>query len=128
MRMKRNSVVLKKAEQRASAIFSIQEDLDLGNGLTLDAYWTLIAAVREKQKRYNALLSSVDQLYNELKAEEKSLMERSEHMLSGVKVKFGRDSYEYEMAGGVRRSERKRPTRKAKTSIEMLEPQVNVMG
>jgi hypothetical protein len=34
------------------------------------------------------------------------------HRLNGVKVKFGRDSSEYEMAGRVRRSERKRPQRK----------------
>jgi hypothetical protein len=53
-------------------------------------------------------------LYNELLADERSLGEMSEHMLSGVKVKFGRDSAEYEMAGGVRRSERKRPQRKVK--------------
>jgi hypothetical protein len=91
---------------------SIEPDLDLGNGLTLGAYWEAINGLREKQHRYNALLSSVDSLYNELLADERALGEMSEHMLSGVKVKFGRDSVEYEMAGGVRRSERKRPQRK----------------
>jgi len=40
--------------------------------------------------------------------------ELSEDMLLAVAAKFGKDSPEYEMAGGVRRSERKRPTRKAK--------------
>jgi hypothetical protein len=118
--MKRSSTVLEKAEKRASAIFSIQEDLDLGSGLKLDDYYTLIASVREKQKRYNASLSTIDQLYSDLMTEEKELMEMSEHMLSGVKVKFGRDSDEYEMAGGVRRSKRKRPERKAK--VEMVQP------
>ena len=117
MRLKRTSAALEKAEKRAAAIFSIQKDLDLGNGLKLDDYYVLIASVREKQKHYNALLSTLDQLYNELKAEERALMAMSEHMLSGVKVKFGRDSYEYEMAGGVRRSERKRPRRKAKAGM-----------
>jgi hypothetical protein len=117
--MKRSSTVLEKAEKRASAIFSIQEDLDLGSGLKLNDYYTLIATVREKQKQYNALLSTLDHLYSELKAEERGLMEMSEHMLSGVKVKFGRDSYEYEMAGGVRRSERKHPKRKVKAEMVM---------
>jgi len=83
-------------------VSSIQEDLDLGNGLDLATYWAEIAKVRDLQKRYNARLSTVDQLYNDLQAEEKVLMEMSDHMLSGVKVKFGCDSNEYEMAGGVR--------------------------
>ncbi|PSN18213.1 hypothetical protein C7271_13705 [filamentous cyanobacterium CCP5] len=114
MRKKRNSVVLEKADQRASAISSIQADLDLGNGLTLEAYRAAIDSVREKQQHYNAMLSSVDQLYSQLEDEERALREMSEHMLSGVKARFGRDSYEYEMAGGVRHSERKRPQRKPK--------------
>jgi hypothetical protein len=32
-------------------------------------------------------------------------------MLAGVAAKYGKDSDEYEKAGGVRKSERKRPTR-----------------
>ena len=36
----------------------------------------------------------------------------SSQMLSGVKVKYGRDSNEYEMAGGTRLSERKKPKKK----------------
>jgi DNA repair ATPase RecN len=114
MRMKRMSNALEKAEQRAESLSSIEEDLDLGNGLTLETYWEEIAKVRALQKRYNARLSGIDQIYNELQTEEKVLMEMSDHMLSGVKVKFGRDSSEYEMAGGVRHSERKRPKRKEK--------------
>lgn len=107
------SPTLQKAELRAASMGSIKPSLDLGNGLTLDTYWQAINELREKQQQYNALLSTVDQLYNELLADERALGEMSEHMLSGVKVKFGRDSAEYEMAGGVRRSERKRPQRKA---------------
>ena len=34
-------------------------------------------------------------------------------MLSGVKVKYGRDSNEYEMAGGTRLSDRKKRSRKS---------------
>jgi len=113
MRRKRLSVKLEKAEVRAASMDSIDQKLDLGNGQTLEMYWEAINALRVKQQEYNTLLSKVDNLYNELLAEERALGEMSEHMLSGVKVKFGRDSYEYEMAGGVRRSDRKRPQRKA---------------
>jgi hypothetical protein len=34
--------------------------------------------------------------------------------LNGVKFKYGADSSEYEMVGGTRQSERKKPVRKAK--------------
>jgi hypothetical protein len=116
MRKKRNSTVLEKAEQRASAMSSIQSNLDLGNGFTLESYWDSITSLREKQQRYNALLSNVDQLYSQIQDEERTLGEMSEHMLSSVKAKFGRNSYEYEMAGGVRFSERKRYQRKTSTT------------
>ena len=112
-RRKRTSAILQRAELRASSMVSIEPELDLGNDLTLKTYREAINELREKQKQYDALLSNVDNLYNELLADERSLGEMSEHMLSGVKVKFGRDSAEYEMAGGVKRSERKRPQRKA---------------
>jgi hypothetical protein len=112
MRRKRLSATLGKAEVRAASMDSIDQKLDLGNGRTLEMYWEAINELRAKQQQYNTLLSRVDSLYSELLADERSLGEMSEHMLSGVKVKFGRDSYEYEMAGGVRRSERKRPQRK----------------
>ncbi len=41
----------------------------------------------------------------------------SEDMLIGVASKYGKDSYEYKLAGGTRRSERKRPVRKPKPTI-----------
>jgi hypothetical protein len=42
---------------------------------------------------------------NGFKAVEKALRDLSSLMLSGVKVKNGRDSNEYEMAGGTRLSD-----------------------
>lgn len=113
MRRKRLFAQLEKAEVRAASMDSIAPKLDLGNGQTLEMYWNAIDALQAKQQKYNALLSTVDSLYNELLEDERVLGEMSEDVLSGVKVKFGRDSAEYEMAGGVRRSEQKRPQRKA---------------
>ena len=114
MRRKRLSATLENAEVRAASMDSMESKLDLGNGRTLELYWEAINGMRAKQQQYNALLSPVvDQLYNEPRADKRALGEMSEHMLSGVKVKFGRDSAEYEMTGGVRQPERKRPQRKA---------------
>lgn len=99
-RRKRLSVTLEKAGLRATSMDSIEPNLDLGKGQTLEMYWEAINTMQGKQPKYNVLLSNVNNLYNELLAEERALREMAEHMLSRVKVKFDRDSYEYEMAGG----------------------------
>lgn len=110
-RAKRTSTALLKAECRASAMGSIKPNLDMGNGMTLTSFWADIDNLRDRQKQYNELLSKVDQLYNEMLNAEKALAEKSERMLNAVAVVYGRNSSEYEMAGGKRRSERRRSSR-----------------
>lgn len=70
--------------------------------------------MQAKLDAYNGLLNEIDALNNDILAGEKALGALSERMLDGVGVKFGKDSNEYEQAGGVRKSERKKPTRKTK--------------
>ena len=111
-RQKKLSPFLEGAQQRLNALSSIDPALDLGNGLTLAAYRAEVTSAQAKQDAYNTLLSQVDQAYNEFQAAEKSIRDLSERMLAGVASKYGKDSSEYEMAGGKRKSERKRPTRK----------------
>ncbi|MEO1590464.1 MAG: hypothetical protein AAFU71_04125 [Cyanobacteria bacterium J06632_22] len=52
-------------------------------------------------------------LKNRLADAEKTLSEYSERILLAVAVKYGKNSDEYERIGGVRTSDRKRPTRQA---------------
>jgi len=111
-RLKRSSKELEKAQQRATNLASIDVALDLGNGLTLTAYQTQITALQARLNKHNGMLSEIDALANDITAGEKALADLSERMLDGVGVKFGKDSNEYEMAGAVRKSERKKPVRK----------------
>ena len=113
-RQKRKSNVLDSAQQRAAGLASISSTLDLGNGLTLVSFNSAIADTRTKLDAYNAALSTADSANNALLQAEKSLTTLNERMLLGVATKFGKDSSEYEMAGGVRKSERKRPARQVK--------------
>lgn len=110
-RRKRTSKVLEKAERRASSIKSISQTLDLGNGLTLEKFNSMIEDVRSKVDVYNATLSSVDKNYNDMMAAEQTLSDLAELMLLGVAIKYGKSSNEYEMAGGVRKTDRKRSAR-----------------
>jgi multidrug efflux pump subunit AcrB len=111
-RQKKVSSHIEKAQQRLNALASISATLDLGNGLTVVKYRTEVTAAQAKQDAYNALLSQVDQAYNDFLTAEKAIRDLSERMLIGVAAKYGKDSNEYEMAGGIRKSERKRPVRK----------------
>ncbi|MGB3309512.1 MAG: hypothetical protein WBG32_15660 [Nodosilinea sp.] len=102
------------AEKRNASTQSIAKDLDLGNGITTTAYTQAIEDLRQKLHAYNESLSLVDQAANAVQDAERVVRDFSERILLGVATCYGKDSDEYEMAGGVRKSERKRPTRKPK--------------
>ena len=111
-RKKRTSLTWEKALTRSAALGGISSSLDLGNELTLAAYNTAIADCKDKLDTYNSTLAAADTQLNILESTEKALSGLTERMLEGVSAKFGKDSNEYEMSGGIRKSERKRPTRK----------------
>ncbi len=113
-RPKRGSKVIDKAQRRIASLKSISPALDLGNGVTIDSFAAAIKTTQDKLEAYNSSLSTVDLTQGALEVAEKSLMELTEHMLLSVAAKYGKNSDEYKMAGGVRRSERKRPVRKPK--------------
>jgi len=110
-RRKRSSNVLEKAERRASGMNSIGVALNLGDDLTLASFWEDIQNLRSMQQDYNQHLSTLDNKYNQILVAEKALSSKSERLLKAVAVLYGPDSSEYEMAGGKRRSERRRSTR-----------------
>lgn len=89
----------------------------LGNGITIDTFAAAIKTTQDKLEVYNSSLSTVDLTQGTLELAEKSLMELTEHVLVSVAAKYGKNSDEYKMAGGVRRSERKRPVRKPKQEV-----------
>ena len=106
-RRKRSSPVLQKAERRSAGMNSIDPNLDVGNGLTLSAFSTLIETMRTKENAYNTALSNLDKLYREMLQTERELGDMAEHMLMGVGVRYGKSSVEYGMAGGVPKNQRR---------------------
>jgi len=102
-------VELEKATTRLAAIKSIDVNLDLGNGITTQNYETQIILLNTKLAEYNTALSKVDDYYNECIAQIDVIKDLSERVLTGVATKYGKNSSQYEMAGGKRKSERKKP-------------------
>ena len=114
-RLKRSSNALKKAQERAEHLQSIDAQLDLGFGLTLGAFQAAMDSLQAHLKTYNEQLSALDEQAAVLRAEEQNLLDLTERMLEGVSAKYGKDSLAYAQAGGVRKSERKKPARKPKS-------------
>lgn len=104
--------IMTSAATRLANLKSINPALDLGAGQTNAAYQAALDETHSKLDAYNATLALADQQLNEFTVAEKALKDINERMLIGVGTRFGKDSDEYEMAGGVRKSERKRPVRK----------------
>lgn len=102
---RKTSDYLSEAQLRAANLKSIDPNLDLGNGLTIAAYENEIAATQARLDTYNAKLAKADAAGNEFRDSEKDLRSLTARMLAAVGVKYGKNSSEYEMAGGTRASE-----------------------
>lgn len=113
-RLKKSNSHYDLAITRLAALKSIDANLDLGNGLLVSQYEAIINDLRDKLSDYNTTLSMVDSKLNAVNETEKALKDLSERMLTGVAAKYGKNSDEYEKAGGTRKSERKKPTKKVK--------------
>ena len=95
-----------------SAVKSIDTALDLGNGITVALYEAQVESLTSKLSTYNTTLSTIDDLYNGCIAQMAVVADWNERVLAGVASKYGKNSSEYEMAGGVKKSERKKPKAK----------------
>ena len=116
--IQRESAELAAATKRMNGLAAIDPtgQLDLGNGHTIKAYQDQMADVKTQLDAYNKARKDLDALKNNLDAAEKLLAAKSSAMLTGVGLKYTKDSTEYEQCGGVRDSERKQAMRKPKAA------------
>lgn len=120
-RRKKTDRELQPGKIRLARLKTIDPALDLGGGVSVA---TLDAAIRvgdAELDKYNQLLAQGDQQLNVYSAAVKTVNDLSKRALSGVGSRYGENSDEYEMAGGVRTSERKRPQRKTSETPETPE-------
>lgn len=106
---KNASPEMNETEQKVSGMKSISSTLDLGNDVTVATGEALLATSRTAIDQYNSLLAQADEKLNEIIANNKKHRAFNKKVLPAVGLKYGTDSNEYEMVGGVRDSERKKP-------------------
>lgn len=110
-RAKRKSEVLESARRRLAGIQQINPKPDFGPSLTVEAYAAEIEGFIDDQNAYNGDIAALEERGNRLDAREQRLADFSQRILAAVKAHFGPDSNEFELAGGVRRSDRKKRVR-----------------
>ncbi len=102
---RRSSIIIRKAQVRVSNLAAISPTLDLGHNLTLAGLRTQLEATQAALDLYNIKLAEADAALNNLKAEEKALQTLSVRLLGAIGAIYGKNSNEYEQAGGTRLSE-----------------------
>ena len=104
---------IQSAKFRLAGMKSIDRALDLGEGVSVTTLETAINEEIALIEDYNSTLSSLDQKNNIIAAKNNALKVLTERARTGTGFRFGLDSNEYEMVGGTRKSERKKPTKKS---------------
>ena len=115
---RKSTRTLEQAEIRAAGLAAIDPEIDFGDDRSLQNLNSQINELQERINAYNMALTTVDNIRNDIKAREKALGELSEKMLIGVAFQYGKDSTEYQMAGGVRKSDRIRRSSAARIKVE----------
>jgi hypothetical protein len=103
---------LNQATTVLAACKQIDPILKIG-ALTQETFADKIAQAQAMQEQINGLELQLTKLRNQRDTQNADIWELIKRVRSTIKGMYGDDSSEYEMVGGTRMSERKRPTRKA---------------
>lgn len=103
---------LQPGKARLAKSKSIDPDLKLSEDVSVAILEATIDQAQNALEDYNQTVASLAPKDNLYKSLVKKVNDLSERMLDGVGLRYGKDSNEYEMAGGTRKSERKKPKRK----------------
>lgn len=104
LRKKKQSRAIETAEFRLNALRNIDESIDFGAGFTVNSFQELVEKAKAELYRYNAMMADVDQQRALVRKLERELNDANERIFTGIITRYGRDSIEYEMIGGVRKS------------------------
>ncbi|MBW4677295.1 MAG: hypothetical protein KME52_25810 [Desmonostoc geniculatum HA4340-LM1] len=111
---KRKSSVLEKVESRAAGMKLIDPSLKLDDDYSLAKLLESMELLRNKLDVHNNALALADSSLTEVEKMEKDLTTLSQKMLMLIAIKYGKDSAQYETAGGVRDSDRLRKMRSSR--------------
>ncbi len=106
--LKRNSRVLARAEQRLLGLRAISDTLERDGGVGVAVLAAAIRDCRAALEAYARVHLEAAALLRRITADERAVRDLCERTLAAVVARYGSDSNEYEKAGGVRKSARRR--------------------
>jgi hypothetical protein len=104
-RLRRTSTALEDSRKRSAGIKKFPTPTPLPAGLSITEVEGKQAALESLLDQYNGTLAEADRLLNQIQVSEKDLRKYDTKLLTAVGLVYGKDSSEYEMAGGKRESE-----------------------
>jgi hypothetical protein len=107
---------LEKARHILAGLKQITPKREFGPELTEAQFEGEINGFTHDLEAFNSGLAEVDDQQNRLNDRERRLGDFSQRIQAAVKALYGPDSSQFEVIGGLRRSDRKRRVRKLKTS------------
>ena len=121
MRRSRSSKSLQISRRRLEKLSGINPAPNLAAGITISDFAVKIDEVAATEASYNTSLSASDTILTVLKVKERELRDIRERMLTAIAFLYGKDTEQYVAAGGIRKSERKRPRAKMSSSTPSVE-------
>lgn len=105
----RTSKALEISRRRLERLKSIVPTPDFGTGFSIADFESKINELAINQAEYNKARSDLDAQLSSLREEERELLDYRERILTAIAFVYGKDTPQYVAAGGIRKSERKRP-------------------
>jgi len=111
-RKRRTSTVLETIRQRLAGFKQINPVADFGGNLNAAGGQALVTDLGDELDSYNHNSVALDEQQNVVETKEEGAGDWSKRVLAAVGTKYGTDSPEYELVGGTRTSDRKKPKAK----------------
>lgn len=106
--VRRKSTPLDVAKSRWQGLVSQDPVMDLGNGLSAQAFGFSVAALDEQVLKVNNLSAEIQKQRKLLVEMEREMRDLNDRYMKATAAKFGTSSMEYLAIGGVRKKDRRR--------------------
>ena len=106
--VRRKSTPLDVAKTRWQGLVSQDPVMDLGNGLSVQAYGVAVTALNEQVLKVNNLSAQIQTERAKLIEMEREMRDLNDRYMKATAAKYGTSSMEYMAIGGVRKKDRKR--------------------
>jgi hypothetical protein len=111
-RKRRTSAPLETTRQRLAGLKQINPAPDFGGNLNAAGGEAIVTDLTDELDGYNQDNAALDERQNVVDRKEDAAGDWAKRVLAAIGARYGTDSSEYEMVGGTRTSERKKPKAK----------------